>query len=213
MTLDTSKPGPIRTAFDVRRGSAELQEIIRGSRQAWRFRLHFHAGIERVRLTSGRARLRLRDECLLLQEGDCVEIPAGVVHRFEAVDEAGWAFESTFQLEPGPASERGQGSLHARVVALLAQRRSLRSDVAGLARECALSSGYLARRFRQETGSSLHNFHVLLALQKSKALLRGGASLVEAALAAGFFDQPHLTREFVGTYGMTPGAYQAAWAA
>ena len=209
---NTHKLGPARTVFDVRRSSADPQEIIRGSRQAWRFRMHFHAGTEHVRLTAGRARLRLRDDSLRLQEGDIVAIPAGVVHRFEAVDEGGWAFESTFRLEPGLASDGGRGSLHARVVTLLSQRRSLRSDVAALARECALSSGYLARRFRQETGTSLHNFHVILALQKSKALLRGGASLVEAALASGFFDQPHLTREFVGTYGMTPGTYQAAWA-
>ena len=40
-------------------------------------------------------------------------------------------------------------------------------------------------------------------------LLREGLSIADAALAAGFSDQPHLTREFGRTLGMTPGQYVA----
>jgi AraC-like DNA-binding protein len=36
---------------------------------------------------------------------------------------------------------------------------------------------------------------------------------VEAALAAGFYDQAHLNREFVRTLGMTPAAFRAGWSA
>jgi AraC-like DNA-binding protein len=49
-------------------------------------------------------------------------------------------------------------------------------------------------------------------VQKAKALLRDGEAVAEAALAAGFYDQAHLTREFVRTFGMTPGTYRSAWA-
>jgi AraC-like DNA-binding protein len=81
------------------------------------------------------------------------------------------------------------------------------------AQACAVSAGHLARAFRRETGSSLHNFHVLLALHKAKALLRDRALIIDAALEAGFYDQAHLNREFVRTFGMTPAAFQAGWAA
>ena len=35
----------------------------------------------------------------------------------------------------------------------------------------------------------------------------------DAAIDSGFYDQAHLTREFVRTYGFTPKAYKSAWAA
>jgi AraC-like DNA-binding protein len=94
---------------------------------------------------------------------------------------------------------------------LLANRRTLQTDVDSIARDCAVSAGHLARAFRRATGTSLHNFHVLLAVRKAKARLREGAPLIEAALDGGFYDQAHLTREFVRTFGMTPGTFRSAW--
>jgi AraC-like DNA-binding protein len=44
-------------------------------------------------------------------------------------------------------------------------------------------------------------------------LLRSATSIVEAALEAGFYDQAHLTREFVRNLGLTPGAFRSAWSA
>ena len=37
-----------------------------------------------------------------------------------------------------------------------------------------------------------------------------GATLGDAAQAAGFADQSHMTRLFVRTYGMSPGLYPVA---
>ncbi|WP_246423470.1 helix-turn-helix domain-containing protein [Roseospira goensis] len=36
-----------------------------------------------------------------------------------------------------------------------------------------------------------------------------GESLADAALAAGFSDQSHMTRHFLRAFGMTPGRWQA----
>ena len=102
--------------------------------------------------------------------------------------------------------------LRARVRALLSGRSSLHTDVEAIAQACAVSAGHLARAFRRETGASLHNFHVLLALHRAKALLREGVPIIVAALDAGFYDQAHLNRSFVGTFGMTPAAFRAGWA-
>ena len=202
---------PARTRFAVDREAREPVERIAGERRAWRFRPHFHAGDEVVHMLAGRARLRLPDGCRVVAAGDTLVVPAGVVHRFEPLDREGWAFVSHF-VPASRAGTQGVATLAARAAALLAQRPSLRTDVAAVAQDCAVSEGHLSRAFRRATGSSLHNFHVLLALQQAKALLRSQAPVVDAALAAGFFDQAHLNREFVRTYGMTPAVFRDGWA-
>lgn len=206
---------PARTRFTVRREADGAVETIAGRRNAWSFRLHFHAGDEVVRVLAGRARLRLPGGCREADEGDTLVVPAGVVHRFEPVDAEGWAFDSRFLPAPacqGALCEDGS-PVTAWAVARLASRPSLRSDVAALALDGAISSDYLARLFRRATGCGPHNYHVLLAVRHAKTLLRQQVTVVDAALAAGFCDQPHLNREFVRTYGMTPAAFRAGWAA
>ena len=189
-------------------------ESITGERSAWRFRPHYHAGDEVVRLTAGRARLRLPHASREVQAGDTIVVPAGTIHRFEPVDADGWAFTSEFIVRdtanPRPVT-RDDERLVARAIELLTRREGLRSDAEGLAKACHVSSGHLARTFQRVTGTGLHNFHVLLVLQKAKALLRDGAPLAAAAFDSGFYDQAHLTREFVRTYGFTPKAFKLAW--
>jgi len=137
-----------------------------------------------------------------------------VIHRFEPVDGSGWAFNSRFvpSVTKHASTDSPHVTLGAQARALLAARPSLRTDVGALAQACAVSAGHLARAFHRETGTSPHNFHVLLALHKAKALLRQQAPIIEAALDAGFYDQAHLNREFVKTLGMTPAAFRAGWA-
>ena len=209
----------VRTLLTVRQAGGRPLEIIQGRQFSWRFRPHFHAGDEIVRLLAGRARLRLPTTCCEIAEGETVVVPAGMVHRFEPVDDKGWAFSSEFVLRPAStlsaASLDGHvaGGLARLAMMRLADRGTLRTDVDSIARDCAVSPGHLARAFHRATGTSLHNFHVLLAVHKAKARLRDGAPLTEAALDGGFYDQAHLTREFVRTFGMTPGTFRSAWMA
>jgi len=204
-------PG-LRTSLAVDRDI----ETIAGPRAPWRFRLHYHAGDEIVRLLAGRARLRLPDGARDVCAGETVVIPAGTIHRFEPVDDEGWSFASDFVVRSDDARDR-LPSVHqplaARAIAELAGRDTLRSDTEEVASACGVSAGHLSRTFQRVTGSGLHNFHVVIVLQKAKARLREGAPLAGAALDAGFYDQAHLTREFVRTYGFTPKAYQSAWTA
>ena len=203
-----------RTSFTVSPGRSGRVETIAGARHAWRFRPHFHAGDEIVQVLAGRARLRLPSTCREVVAGDTVVVPAGVIHRFEPVDGSGWAFSSRF-VPPATKNASTGGphdALGAQARTLLAGRPSLHTDVEAIAQACAVSAGHLARAFRRETGTSLHNFHVLLALHKAKALLRNQASIIDAALDAGFCDQAHLNREFARTFGTTPAAFRQAWA-
>lgn len=154
--------------------------------------------------------------CQIFEAGETIKVPAGAVHRFEPLDTEGWGFSSQFVVH-GDAQSSASGTagddsgLMTRIRTLLANRHSLRTDVTQIADACAISKGYLARRFRREAGTSLHDFHVLTAVHQAKALMKQGLSIVEAALSAGFYDQAHLTREFVRTYGFTPGAFRTAW--
>jgi AraC-like DNA-binding protein len=204
----------VYTALAVRRDAGRSIETITGPRSAWRFRPHYHAGDEIVRLTAGRARLRLASGTRLVEAGETVVVPAGTVHRFEPVDAEGWAFTSDFgeaardRLSPAIGQR-----LVDRAIARLAERTTLRSGAEELANEVGVSSGYLARTFQRTIGTGLHNFHVLMVLQKAKAMLRSGAALADAAFDSGFCDQAHLTREFVRTYGFTPKAFRSAWSA
>jgi AraC-like DNA-binding protein len=42
--------------------------------------------------------------------------------------------------------------------------------------------------------------------------LRNQVPIIDAALDAGFYDQAHLNREFVRTFGMPPAAFRTGWA-
>ena len=78
-----------------------------------------------------------------------------------------------------------------------------------LAGEAGVSPFYLCRVFHRQTGLSPHAYQTLVRVRLVKALLARGMPITQAALAAGFCDQPHLTRHFKRIYGVTPGRYVA----
>lgn len=67
----------------------------------------------------------------------------------------------------------------------------------------------LARHFRACFGTSPYRYLMLRRLDRARRLIARGTPLAEAAVAAGFADQSHLTRRFKQAYGLTP----ARWAA
>jgi AraC-like DNA-binding protein len=67
----------------------------------------------------------------------------------------------------------------------------------------------LAREFRAALGTSPHRYLVGRRLAQAQALIMAGAGLADAAAAAGFVDQSHLTRQFKARYGVTPGRWAA----
>jgi AraC-like DNA-binding protein len=67
----------------------------------------------------------------------------------------------------------------------------------------------LARHFRASFGTSPYNYLVMRRLDRARALLRAGDPLAGIAVACGFADQSHLTRQFRKAYGVTPGRWRA----
>lgn len=62
----------------------------------------------------------------------------------------------------------------------------------------------LSRDFRALYGTSPYRFVTLRRLDSVRRLLLDGFTLVDAALAAGFHDQSHMTRHFTRSYGVSP---------
>ena len=93
--------------------------------------------------------------------------------------------------------------------------RGLLDDAVGpvlaatLEAETGLDRYTLARGFRDRFGTSPHRYLVGRRLERVKAEIGHGASLADAAHAAGFADQSHMTRHFKARFGLTPGRYAA----
>lgn len=65
----------------------------------------------------------------------------------------------------------------------------------------------LSRDFRALYGTSPYRYVTQRRLALCRQLLRSGFTLADAALAAGFFDQSHMTRHFVQCYGLSPARW------
>ncbi|MDX3977946.1 AraC family transcriptional regulator [Shinella sp.] len=79
-----------------------------------------------------------------------------------------------------------------------------------LAADCGLGRFRLVRDFARSTGLTPHAYLLQRRTELARRLIAAGTSLAEAAIAAGFADQSHMTRNFTRRYGYTPGTYLAA---
>jgi AraC-like DNA-binding protein len=78
--------------------------------------------------------------------------------------------------------------------------------------ETGWSRRHVTARFRHQLGVSPKAYARLLRFDHASLLLCGlspGRTLADVAMEAGYYDQSHLTRDFVALAGMTPGAYAA----
>lgn len=66
----------------------------------------------------------------------------------------------------------------------------------------------LMRQFRALFGTSPYNYLIMRRLEKARGLIMAGEDLTQVAMAAGFADQSHFTRQFKRSYGLTPGSWR-----
>jgi AraC-like DNA-binding protein len=79
-----------------------------------------------------------------------------------------------------------------------------------LAEQARLGKFSLIRKFRQRYGLTPHRFQIQNRIRRVRRECLHTLSLVQLALAAGFYDQSHMIREFRKATGMTPGQYRQA---
>ena len=84
-------------------------------------------------------------------------------------------------------------------------------EVRAIAAEAGVHPVHLARRYRrhfdQSPGAAIRQRRA----DAAAALLAAGADLADAAQAAGYADQSHLTRAFVSAFSVTPARYRDAF--
>jgi transcriptional regulator GlxA family with amidase domain len=79
------------------------------------------------------------------------------------------------------------------------------------ARLSGLSPDHFVQVFRSALGCTPHQYLVQCRLRHARELIASEShrwSLAEIALAAGFFDQAHLTRHFRRAFGQSPGQWR-----
>jgi AraC-like DNA-binding protein len=82
--------------------------------------------------------------------------------------------------------------------------------LARLAQESGLSKFQLLRAFCKATGLTPHAYLMQRRIALARRLIARRTPLAEAAHAAGFADQSHMTRVFVRKYGVSPRLYAQA---
>lgn len=81
-------------------------------------------------------------------------------------------------------------------------------SVRELAAATGLSPYHFIRIFSRQVGLTPHAYLTQVRVQRAQQLLASGETPVQAAVAAGFFDQSHLTRHFKRIVGVTPARYR-----
>jgi len=84
--------------------------------------------------------------------------------------------------------------------------RNLEADlsVETLARKYYLSKYYLMRKFKEETGYTLHSYIVSKRLLLARALITDGTPVIKAARQSGFHDYTTFVRAYKKQFGATP---------
>jgi AraC-like DNA-binding protein len=83
-------------------------------------------------------------------------------------------------------------------------------SLADFAAVAGMSRYGVLRRFSREVGTTPHAYLTQHRVKRARAEIAAGVPIAEAAIAAGFADQSHLTRAFARQFGVSPGRYLAA---
>jgi AraC-like DNA-binding protein len=187
------------------------------------FRPHFHAEGQLTAVLAGWRRFRVGDQIVTVSAGQCLYIPAGMVHQGIAADgaaircinayaAASWGGRPAV-IDIGTAED--PAALFALAEARLGRpaAASMRIDlpdgpVADAAIRAGVSREHFSRRFRRLTGIAPRGFRLARRLTEARARLKGGEPIAAIAADLGFADQSHLGRLFRQAFGVTPRAYR-----
>lgn len=77
-----------------------------------------------------------------------------------------------------------------------------------LAEQAHMSKYYFLRKFKENTGMTVHTFLINKRLIEACEALKRGASVTESFQLSGFADYSSFLRNFRETYGISPGKYK-----
>lgn len=120
------------------------------------------------------------------------------------------AFGLAFSRHASRREQSCPGANVARVHERLADAPLATPSLDELAALAQLSKFQLLRRFRQAYGMTPFAWLQLQRAERARACIAAGQTLADAAAAAGFADQSHMSRVFTRQFGFTPGAWRRA---
>lgn len=132
----------------------------------------------------------------------------GLDHPLERLEEQDAVYDLAMALRAVAGKPRGRKRLDyrsaERAKAFILEHLHLGITLEMLERASGREQWSLSRDFRALYGTSPYRFVTLRRLDNVRRLLLDGFTLVDAALAAGFHDQSHMTRHFTRSYGVPP---------
>src|SRR5262245_22046524 len=88
------------------------------------------------------------------------------------------------------------------------QRSDGAIELSALAADTGVSLRHLERRFLSDVGMPPKTFARLVRLQSALRRIAAGWSLADTAIACGYYDQPHMARDFGRLADISPAAWQ-----
>lgn len=126
----------------------------------------------------------------------------------EAVEQAGLSLLSTLLQDHATApraAEPPEVSLALRVNEALRDHADWRLSLADLEHMLGASRFQMIRAVQARYGLTPHQLQLQIRVERARGLILGGAQIADAAIACGFADQAHLTRELKRRWGAPPG--------
>jgi AraC-like DNA-binding protein len=170
----------------------------------FRFR---HAPLDAASLVAERRVAR----ALAAGDFDPVEVEATMLGLLRRVVAAAYARAGG---PPGAAEREPRRRVADEVKAFALPRAGERLTLARLARAVETSPFHLCRRFKAETGETLHGWLMSVRLRLAlERVAEPGSDLATVALDAGFASHSHFTHAFRRAFGTTPSEYRRRLAA
>ena len=110
----------------------------------------------------------------------------------------------------GPIARRPDPPVAGKLRDMLDDRLVEGLDLESAARDLGVVPTYLIRAFTSTFGLPPHRYLTGRRVERARRLLLDGMPIAEAAVAAGFYDQAHLTRHLRRMINTTPASYQSS---
>lgn len=183
------------------------------------FRPHFHAEAQLTVVTAGWRLFDVGGEAFTVSAGQCLYIPAGLVHQgIDAGDSFVHCINTYAPLSLGDrplvvAFGRGEAAeaIGRPVAATGAVRMGIDlpdGAIGAIAADAGVSREHFSRRFRRAAGIGPQGFRLQRRLNEARSRLRGPEPIAAIAADLGFADQSHLGRLFRQAFGVAPMAYR-----
>lgn len=143
---------------------------------------------------------------------ECADFMRNAISQEELEQHLFHALQVMFSPESSAQATTDQYSLEVeQSIAYIKENYMRKISLASVAEHVGLSSGYLCRIFKDETGGSINTYINNLRMNKAGELLSDKNSYIkEVAVAVGFEDQLYFSRLFKRYSGLTPSEYRAS---